>query len=214
MSIRRVSAALGFGDEGYIAKPFWPETNKLIDIGKDVHPKLGEAKKQAAILAACTKRGISEEEYRRLLEKSSHTFYTIDGLRDTEVIIPQRIIQSFLNHASQVVPKAIPRIEEKGLTFIGVRIQDGYLRAGKTEKDALRFERFVKNQESNQRMFTSDLYISNFQATGTFLVNEEVISVENLFSLMEYGGRMYGIGTARPQGYGRFQIQRWEMLDS
>lgn len=202
--------ALSFTDSGYIGKPFWPETNVLINISKDVHPKLGEVKKRAAIIAACDKRGILPEQYEELVRRSQNPFYTI-GERGTEIIIPQRIIQSFLNNVSQQAPKAIPRIAEKGLTFIGVKLQGGYLRTGKTEKAARLFERFVKNEESNQRMFTSDYYIIDFEATGIILLDEEVIKPEDLHKLMEYGGRMYGIGTARPQGYGRFSVTRWDI---
>lgn len=208
----KIEVGLRFSDSGYIGKPYWPETNVLIDISKDVHPKLGEAKKQAALLAACEKRGIPPSEYQRIEAKSKHPFYTIGEIRDAEIIIPQRVIQSFINHASMAAPRAIPRIAEKGLTFIGVKLKDGYLRTGKTEKDAKLFERFVKNEESNQRMFTSDPYIIDFTATGVILLDEEIIRETDLLKLLEYGGRMYGIGTARPQGFGRFSVAVWEPL--
>ena len=206
MPMTHIEVGLRFTDSGYIGKPFWPETNKLIDISKDVHPKLGDVKKAAALTAACEKRGISEKEYQRLVEKSAHPFYTVGDVRSAEIVIPERVICSFLNHTSMCVPKAIPRITEKGLTFIGVSVKDGHLRTGKTEKDAKLFERFGKNQESNQRLFTSDPYIIDFTAKGILLVDEEIIKGTDLLKLFEYGGRMYGIGTARPQGFGRFSI--------
>ncbi len=211
--MQRIAIALSFTDSGYIGKPYWPETNVLINLSKDVHPKLGEAKKQAALAAACEKRGITMEKYQEILERSQNPFYTING-RGSEIIIPERIIQSFLNNASQEAPKAIPRIAAKGLTFIGVKIEDGFLRTGKTEKDAQLFERFVKNQESNQRMWTVDPFVINFQATGILRLDEDIIKENQLKTLMEYGGRLYGIGTARPQGFGRFSVTRWELLGS
>lgn len=207
--MRSISIGLKFSDSGYIGKPFWPETNAIINIMKDVHPKLGDAKKQAAIQAACEKRGITMEQYAEMVERSKNPFYTING-RGSEIIIPQRVFQSFLNNTSQEAPKAIPRIAAKGLTFIGVKIDGGFLRTGKTEKDALLFSRFVKNEESNQRMWAEDPYIQDFIAEGTLLVDEDIIKVPDLQKLVEYGGRLYGIGTARPQGFGRFTVQRWE----
>lgn len=209
--MQRIDIALSFTDSGYIGKPFWPETNTIINILKDVHPKLGDAKKKAALAAACEKRGITVEEYDELVERSKNPFYTLNG-RGGEIVIPERIFQSFLNNTCQEAPKVIPKIAAKGLTFIGVKIEDGHLRTGKTEKDAKLFSRFVKNQESNQRMWSEDPYIIDFQATGILRVDEEIIKGDDLKKLVEYGGRLYGIGTARPQGYGRFTVVRWENL--
>ena len=45
-------------------------------------------------------------------------------------------------------------------------------------------------------------------------MDEEIIKSADLQKLMEYGGRMYGIGTARPQGYGRFAVTCWEPMGS
>jgi hypothetical protein len=207
----RISIGLTFTDSGYIGKPFWPETSQVINISKDVHPKLGDAKKKAAVLAACEKRGITAAQYEEIVERSKNPFYTI-GARGTEIVIPERVIQSFLNNCSQEAPKAIPRIAAKGLTFIGVKIEDGFLRTGKTEKDAKRFGRFVKNQESNQRMWSEDPYIIDFTATGILRVDEEIIRCADLQKMVEHGGRMYGIGTARPQGFGRFVVTKWDKL--
>lgn len=173
----KVTVTLSFPDLGYCGKPFWAEKNLLINIAKEVHPKLSEDKKQAAVNAACEKRGIRREDYADLVEKAARPFYTVSGTRDSEIIIPQRMFQSFLSNASQVAPKAVPRIPSKGLTFMGVRVSDGnggkFLRTGKTEKDARKFERFVKPEESNQRSLSSDDYIADFQATGVLDIDEE-----------------------------------------
>ena len=205
-----IEIELSFSESGYIGLPYWPERNTLINIMKEVHPKLAETKKQAAIAAACEKRGINLEELKKLEELAARPFYTDDGSRDGEIVIPQRVFQSFLNNTSQECPKAVPRISAKGLTFIGVRLQDGFLRTGKTEAHALKFERFVKMEESNQRTFSSSLYITDFTAKGVILLDEEVIKSSDLKKLVEYGGRWYGIGSARPQGFGRFAVTTWQ----
>jgi hypothetical protein len=210
----RIDAALHFNELGYIGRPFWPALSTIININKDVHPKLGEAKKLAALTAACEKRNLTIDQYRALEEKAAHPFYTVGELKSGEIIIPQRIVQSFLNHASMKSPRAIPTIQEKGLTFIGVKIEGGSLHTGKTEKDTGKFERFVKNQASNERMWTVDITLPEFDATGIIVLDEEIIGPDDLFKLMQYGGKMFGIGTARPQGYGRFTIPKWTVLDS
>jgi hypothetical protein len=205
-----INVKLHFCESGYIGLPYWPERNTLINIMKEVHPKLAETKKQAAIAAACEKRGISLDELKKLEALAARPFYTDDGTRTGEIVIPQRVFQSFLNNTSQECPKAVPRISAKGLTFIGVRLLHGFLRTGKTEADALRFERFVKMEESNQRTFSSSLYVTDFIAKGVIQLDEEVIKSADLRKLIEYGGRWYGIGSARPQGFGRFAVTAWD----
>jgi hypothetical protein len=184
----------------------------MIDISHDVHPKLGDAKKQAATIAACDKRHITALEYADIADRSTWPFYTANDRRDGEIVIPQRVFQSFLNNSSQECPKAIPKIGAKGLTFVGVKVSDGnggkFFRTGKTVKDSLLFSRLVKLEQSNQRSRQEDPYIADFTATGWLDLDEEVITCDKLRELVEYGGRWYGIGSSRPQGYGRFKVTR------
>jgi hypothetical protein len=217
--ITRISAKLSFGDPGYIGLPYWPERNTLIDIGKDVHPRLGPAKKEAALLAACEKHRITRGQYDEICELAARPFYTDNAGRDGEIVIPQRVIQSFINNTSQSAPKVIPRIDSKGLTFIGVTLDGGSLRTGMHESDAKKFERFVRmardaksGRGSNQPIWCSSDYIANFIACGIFMVEEEIIKAEDLRKLMEYGGRWFGVGSARPQGFGRFQVIEWDLM--
>jgi hypothetical protein len=214
--MKLVSVRLQFGDPGYVGLPYWPERNDLINLSKDVHAKLGPAKKEAAIVAACEKRGWTKADYEAKLEKSMHPFYTDNDLRTGMIVIPQRVIQSFLNNTSQECPKAIPRIASKGLTFVGIRVTDGkggkFLRTGKFEKDSLMFSRFVKLENSNQRSWSESAYIRDFTAEGILEVDEEIIKCDDLKKLFEYGGRMYGVGSARPQGFGRFQVMSWTVI--
>jgi hypothetical protein len=197
---------------GYIANPFWPARDTLINIGKDVHPKLQGAKRQAAIQAALEKRGLNSEDWDRLQKEVERAFYTklMDGTG--EIIIPIRVVQSFINHTSMTAPKAIPRMENKGLTFIAVR--GDYLNTGKTPVDAKLFERFVKNEESNQRQLQVSKYIDDFIATGILTVDEDLMKADSLRKLFEWGGKMIGIGSSRPQGYGRFVVSGWDVIES
>lgn len=210
--MKHVQVELAFHGKGYIGLPYWAERAALIDIGKEVHPKLGDNKKAQAVLAACEKRGITPEQYAQLQERAARPFYTADETRTGEIVIPERVIQSFLNNASMECPKAVPKISAKGLTFIGVTIHEGFLRTGRHEADAKSFDRFVKMEESNQRTFSSSLYITEFNATGVLHVDEEVIKVTDLEKLMTWGGKWVGVGSARPQGYGRFVVSVWDVI--
>src|SRR6201998_3946966 len=116
----KVNVAFHFSESGFIGLPFWPERNMLINVSKDVNPRLGDAKKAAALNAALEKRGITPEQYERIIQRANRPFSTSTDADDGsgEIIIPQRIFQSFLNHASMKGPRGIPRLGEKGLTFI------------------------------------------------------------------------------------------------
>jgi hypothetical protein len=214
----KVKIALQFDEPGFIGLPYWPERNTLIDVLKDVHPKLGDAKKAAALLAALEKRGLTMEDHARLELRAARPFYTENDsdAGDGEIVIPQRTIQSFLNNASQSAPKAVPRIENKGLTFIGVKVGDGnggkFLRTAKTKKDAVKFGRFVMPEDGNQRRWTEQDAIADFQAAGVLDIDEEIIQPDQLKTLITWGGKFIGLGSARPQGYGRFGIACWEIL--
>jgi hypothetical protein len=208
----KVQVAFNFNGSGYIGLPYWPERNTIIDIGKDVHPKLGATKKEQALLAALEKRGLNKEQYEEMQKKAERPFYTVDGSREGTIAIPERIIQSFINNASMQAPKAIPRVSDKGLTFIGVKIADKMMVTEKTITDAKLFERFVKMETSNQRNWCSSFYIDDFIARGIFSVDEEIIMPDDLKKLIEWGGKQIGIGSARPQGYGRFQVAGWDYL--
>jgi hypothetical protein len=96
-----VSVVLRF--DKYIGMPFWREKTIVINVSKEVHPKLGDAKKQAAITASIEKMGITRKEYDRALGMAERPFYTIndkDALQgDGEIVIPARPFLSFLNNA-------------------------------------------------------------------------------------------------------------------
>src|ERR1035437_6615191 len=159
----KINLALQFNERGYVGKPFWPEISTLISISHDVHPKLGDAKKAAAVLAACEKRNITPAGYADIRERSTRPFYTANDQRDGEIVIPARVFQSFLNNTCQSAPKALEAYKSKGLTFVGVKPGDGnggrFLRTGMTVKDALIFSRLVKLETSNQRSRQDDAYI-------------------------------------------------------
>jgi hypothetical protein len=208
----RIEVSLHFGEPGYIALPYWPARDMLINIMKPVHPKLGDTKKAAAVRASCEKLGVTQEQYEQILIDAVRPFHTVNGA-GSEIIIPERIFQSFLNHSSMEAPKVVPRITEKGMTFIGVKVDGACFHTGKKAPDGS-FDRFVKNQQSNQRQLTSSPYIRDFMATAVLKVDGEVIAADKLKKLVEWGGKWIGIGSARAQGYGRFSVAAWQELST
>jgi hypothetical protein len=72
------------------------------------------------------------------------------------------------------------------------------------------FERFavVKSGSgqtlSNQRGLRVNAYISNFKAKGELQFDLELVSPEAIKNLIEFAGRVIGIGGSRKLGWGRF----------
>jgi hypothetical protein len=85
--MKTVDISLHFADPGYIGLPYWPAKNTVINILKEVHPKLGDSKKAAAVRASCEKHGVTEDEYQKMLLDAERPFYTRNGA-GSEIIIP------------------------------------------------------------------------------------------------------------------------------
>lgn len=185
--------------ESYIASPYWPETSKLIDIAKGIHPKLGDAKKKEALQATLQKLGISKEEYQALQERSQQKWY-----KDTsgKIYIPRHQIAGMLVQTVKRAPKPIRgKFDEDSFRSL-VCITD--FATSKTDKDEL-FERYVKHDATNQRRFQSDEVIKDFEATGTVTLRDEV-DQDDFVRLLTYAVQVVGVGSCRKMGYGRGDV--------
>jgi len=70
----------------------------------------------------------------------------------------------------------------------------------------------VKLEKSNQRSWQENWFIDNFEAQGVFQVDERMVTVEKLRSMVEWGGIFVGIGASRGQDYGRFELVKFEEI--
>jgi hypothetical protein len=192
----------------------WPELATLIDIGKEIHPKLKGAKRDQALEAALTKKGLTKADYDRIVLRSQRKFY-VDNDSDTgdgEIVIPRHVLAGMLVQTVKRAPKnAVPQVNT-GLVHVAFQLTEGWLRAGKNKADAKLYQRFVKNEESNQRRWDETPYLPNFTASGTLLIEESLVSADDLFRIFEFGGRYIGVGSCREQGYGRFLVSAWDRV--
>lgn len=209
----KVTITLDFtGSQGYIAQPFWPALNELIDIHKvsGYNRAKSETNRQKALNAELEKRNLTVADYEKIKVSSQQAFHLAPNTG--EIIIPPRNFYSFINNACQEAPKGVPRIGQKGLTFVALHIDPPGIHTGKQKPDGW-FERFVKMEESNQRSWSRSPYIKDFEAKFTMLVDETIISVKDLKALVSWAGKYIGIGAARPQGYGRFTVTEWDAVE-
>lgn len=203
----QLEVEMQFGKRGYIAQPFWQEMKRVIAIQKNsgYNRVKQEKRRKQVLMAELERQGMSEKQYEDLLEASKRPFYTCNG----EIVIPAEKIYAFINNSAQLAPKHIPTLD-RGLIFVALDIQEPGIRTGKTAPDGV-FSRFVKLEESNERALSESAYISDFTGSFKATLKEEIYSPKDLKILLEWGGRMVGIGAARPQGYGRFEVTKFSV---
>jgi hypothetical protein len=200
---------LQFGERGYIAHPFWHEQKQLISIQKvsGYNRVRSEQKRAQVLLAELEHRGLTLDQYNDLQLKAKRPFVTDE--RGT-IVIPADRFCSFLSNIACVAPRAVVAVP-KEQAFVVVDVKSPGLTTGKQEATGI-YSRFVKNEESNERMLAEDPFIGNFTAAGVLVVAEEMVNPEKLKEMIEYGGKYVGIGSARAKGYGRFKISKWKKL--
>jgi hypothetical protein len=162
--------------------------------------------------AELNKRGPTQADYVRLVLRSQRKFYYDNDSDDGSgnIIIPRQVLSAMMVQTVKRAPKnAVPQVST-GLIHVAFQLKDCWLATGKTKVDAKLYQRFVKNQESNQRRWDETPYISNFSATGTALIEESLVSADDLLRIFEFGGRHVGVGSCREQGYGRFLVTAWD----
>lgn len=194
----------------YIAHPFWPARNAVIEVEKKsgVNRQKSDEKRVAALKAECSKQGISYERYLELKNEAAEQWYRKS---DRTIYIPRHQIAGGIVQAIGGAPKALRGQFDRD-NFRAL-VQIGDFLTTKTTHDGV-FARFVKLEGSNQRSFQSNEYIGEyldagepFEAIGTIAV--EAKAEETVHSLLSATVEMIGIGAARKMGFGRGQVSKW-----
>jgi hypothetical protein len=218
-SFVKVDTELYFGDgpqEGFIGKPYWAELDQKIKFERTLgrgYLKMGPDRQKQAMVNALQKAGLTAAQWDKLVERSARPFYTITDADDGggEIIIPEHVFKAFIRSAMDEAPKSMwGNMKDVSHVHGALRVADGCFRTGKTIADVLTYNRRVKMEESNMRNNATDLFINDFNAVGTLLIDEYYISLADFRRLVEFGGRMKGIGSARKMGFGRFTVAKWD----
>lgn len=197
--------------KGYIAHPYWPEREKLINIQKEsgVNRVRSEERRDKALKSYLAARGLTLEDYLRLEELANRPFYTDES---GEIVIPSRQLYGMLAQGAAVAPSSIRPFRTDQVRTV-VDLSD--FRTGRTKPDGV-FERFVLVKSgtgqtlSNQRALRSDPYIADVTATGILRLAPEF--AQKVRTFLEWCGTEIGVGAARKMGWGRFNIIEWVEL--
>lgn len=193
-------------DKGYIAHPYWPERERLINIQKESGTKRArsEGKAKQALDAYLSARGMTQEEYADLVAKADRQFYRND---DEAIIIPAHHVYGCFAQTCDIAPAAVRLSSVEQLRTV---LQTTDWHTGKKKPDGV-WERFAVvtagtgAKLSNQRALRSNEYIEHFTSESVIHVVAE-IEMAKLRRFVEFAGREVGIGASRKLGWGRFSL--------
>jgi hypothetical protein len=194
----------------YIAHPFWPARNRVIEIEKKsgVNRQKSEDKRQAALKAECQRQGYTIEQYEQFKVEAAEQWYRHDG----KIMIPRHQMAGALVQSIATAPKALRGNFDKdnfrALVQMGDFVTD-------LTKSAGVFGRFVKLEGSNQRSWQENDFIGRyldngkpFEAVGVIVCTDPK-TVDTVKALLQKAVETIGIGAARKMGFGRGTIKDW-----
>lgn len=205
----------------YIADPYWPERERVINIQKEsgMNRARSSANARKALEEYLRANEMTLADYDALVALAERPFYTLDGggPEDT-IVIPRKQVTAMLVAACDTARAAFrPCPPEQ----VRVALRTSEWRTNCTVSEAQPWERFVVVSSgtgaklSNQRGLRRSLFIGAdppddcqptkpVVATGTISINETMVRPETLAKLLEYAGESVGIGASRKMGWGRF----------
>lgn len=204
--IKTLRVVVRFDD--YIADPYWPERNSVIDIQKKsgMNRARSDDKRAQALQAYLKKENITQDEYERLCRAAERKWYRINpDDPKTEIIIPRHQFSGALVQATTSAP-AGSRFPKDDLRS---KLRLGDFTTGKFKADEV-YERYVKPEEGGQRRFQSNEVLKNFEATGTMRTIYDEKSVKHL---IDYACYFIGVGACRKMGFGRGRVVSCDVID-
>lgn len=190
--------------ESYIAQPYWPEMNDVIEIQKRSGMNLvrSDDKRAERLNAHLKTLGISKADYSELVRLSQRRWYRVDNADGaSEIVIPTHQFSGMLVQAVKSAPSG------SKLPVDGLRssIRCSSFATGKTKMDRL-YRRYVKSDQSNQRRLQEDEVIMDFEAKGMIEFYADDIKPAGVDRLLEHALTRIGCGAARKMGFGRGRL--------
>lgn len=193
--------------ENYIAAPYWPEMERLININKESgmsRARSAETRRKTldSYLAAA---GMTRQDYEDLQRLAARPFH-VDG--DGQIIVPELHVMSMIvATCDRIGSRARPCQPDMARAVIS----PSPWTTAKTEPDGT-WERFAVVSSgtgvrlSNQRALRTNPYIQDASAEGTITVDTSAVRPEVLWKALQWAGTYVGIGAARNMGWGRFRL--------
>lgn len=199
-----------FFPKGYIADPYWPERERLINVQKSsgINRARSDAARRKALEEYLRSKDLTLDSYYELEKLAQRPFYT----NGTGIIIPELHVMSFLVATVSEARAAMRPCEPEQVRS---RFLVSNWTTGKTAPDGV-WSRFAVvhlgtgQKASNQRGLRENQYIAEFTSKGTISIDENFIDPNSLHQALDWGGKFVGIGSCRKMGWGRFDLLRFE----
>jgi hypothetical protein len=207
------------GSKGYIAHPYWPDLEKVINIQKSsgCNRARSEKNRAAALSDYLAKIGMTLEEYQAMEKRAARQFYRLaDVAPDArppsaeEIVIPEHHVYGCLTAASDQARSGVRICDPTQLR--SMIVVEGPLMTGKTAEDGW-WERFAVvtagtgAKLSNQRALRRNAYIRDFRCRLRLSIADDRVDLDRVRAFVAYAGREVGIGASRKMGWGRFTVE-------
>ena len=200
MSRKEVTVEIAM--ESYIAHPYWPEREQLIQIQllSGINRLKNDDKKLAALKGQLEKDGLTMADYENLKVRAARQWYRVDPEDEiSEIVIPRHQIAGCLVETINRTPKALHGVYNADSFRHVVRIS--WFLTGRNKADGV-FRRYVKLDTSNKRSLQENEVLEHFTAAGTLSVPTDT-KLDALKRFLSYAFDEIGLGAARKMGYGR-----------
>jgi len=198
-------------ERGYIADPYWPEREKVINILKEsgANRVRSQDRRAKALDDYLRARSMTLEDLHSLEALAERPFYTLDG----RIIIPAHQVHGALANAAALCSSSIRIARQEQIRTV---LQSGDWLTDKGKEDGT-WERFVVVKSgtgktlTNQRALRANPYIEDFDATGTLTTLMEKEHLKKLEDFVKWTGQEIGLGASRKMGWGRFDVIGFEL---
>lgn len=200
-------------DKGYIADPYWPEREELINIQKSsgMNRAKSEKTRNDALTTYLNRLEMSMEEYEELTALAQRPWYRRHFQEGEEIMIIAHQMYGCLIESVKHCPAALRLCEAQNLRHM-IYVSD--FSTGKDKEDGI-FRRLVMPKDgngkplSNQRALRENPYIEHFIAIGRMSFYPYEMRDEGKYfkDYLTYCGQRVGVGASRKMGYGRFTVK-------
>jgi hypothetical protein len=200
--------------DSYIADPYWPEREELVNIEKrcGVNRIKNDDRREAALRNWLTQNKLTMEHYQELQRRAARQWYTDD---QGQIVIPRHHFSGCLVQACSSAP-AGARFKGEELRSL-VQLEDFATDRCQADETFRRFCRPTAGGSnkvlSNQRTLRSNEVIRHCTAAGTIRLDADAVKPASFRALLEYAGKHVGIGASRKMGFGRFTVREFKAIE-
>jgi len=207
----------------YIAHPYWPERERVINITKEsgLNRARSAQNRRKALEEYLRGEGMTLADYDALVEAADRQFYVDDA---GCVVIPKR-------HVDGMLVATCDKIRSAGKPcppdMVRTVLRASGWQTTLTPDDAGWWTRYAVVSAgtgarlSNQRALRRNAYLGAeppsevdarkpIEATGTLDINPEMVRPEVLRKALDWAGEWIGIGASRKMGWGRFTVTSFD----